>query len=70
MQAFASPVEKGASYPTDGQGVCGKKRRTPLHENALGLRLTVVSPEQPVILSPVAQTFTYRQQPQLTTQGD
>jgi hypothetical protein len=64
MQAFASPVKNRASYPTDGQGLFGKKRRTPLHENVLGLRLTVMAPEQPVILSPVAQTFTYRQQPQ------
>jgi hypothetical protein len=38
MQAFASPAEKGANYPTDGQGVMGKKRRTPLHENVVGLR--------------------------------
>jgi hypothetical protein len=53
MQAFASPVENRVSYPTEGQGGYGKKRHTPLHENVLGLRLTVVSPERPVILSPV-----------------
>jgi hypothetical protein len=48
MQAFASPVEKGATYPTDEQGSYGKKRHTPLHENVLGLRLTVMAPEPPV----------------------
>jgi hypothetical protein len=53
MQAFASPVKNRASYPTDGQGVLGKKRRTPLQENVLELRLTVMAPEPLVILSPV-----------------
>jgi hypothetical protein len=48
MQAFANPVEKGASYPTEGQGGYGKKATYPLARNVLGLRLTVLVPEQPV----------------------
>jgi hypothetical protein len=46
MQAFASPPEKGTSYPTGGQGLMGKKRHTPLQENGLGLRLTVMGLSQ------------------------
>jgi hypothetical protein len=46
MQAFASPAEKGTSYPTDEEGVMGKKRHTPLQESVPGLRLTVMGLSQ------------------------
>ena len=46
------------------KGVMGKKRPTPLHENVLGLRLTVMVPEQPVILSARGSDVYHRQQPQ------
>jgi hypothetical protein len=46
MQGFASPPEKGTTYPIDGQGVVGKKLYTPLQENGLGLRLTVMGLSQ------------------------
>jgi hypothetical protein len=36
MQAFASPVEKGASYPTEGQGGYGEKATYPLARKCAG----------------------------------
>jgi hypothetical protein len=42
MQAFASPAENRASYPTEGQGGYGEKATYPLAGKLLGLRLTVM----------------------------